>query len=510
MFARIALLTVFALLIGVPLALRPERIVEPQNAARLIVITPHSEQIRTEFGRAFALWHQREHGEAVYVDFRAPGGTAEIQNLLRAEFRAAARTGRVRPDGSADRGAMSYDLLFGGGSYEHDLLRRGVEVVFPGGERATLPISEPAGFSEEQMTGWFGDNVIGPGPISDPEQYWIGSALTSFGIVFSRDLLRIMDLPDPTDWEALTDHRYAGWLAMTDPRQSGSVTTTYDAILSHYGWEKGWRVLRAMCANARTFGDSSQKAPIEVSMGEAAAGLSIGFYGRYQSQAVLPPGAPPESSRVGFLDPPGMTYIDSDPISLMRGGPNPVLARRFIKFVLTDEGQALWQFPSARRVGESPDGLGPVTHELRRMPARPDFYERYRDRFVDKQLDPFGVVTKTPVRGWRSMIAPLMSSSSIDIHDEHRAAWDAIARVRAAGVPDSVVEAIEEEFFAMPMHELPDGTRLLVNEENYRRVREDWRDPARASEHSIAYTKFFRSQYRKVRAMADEALKRGG
>ena len=80
----------------------------------------------------------------------------------------------------------------------------------------------------------------------------------------------------------------------------------------HFGTR--WRVLRAMCANAHSFGDSSQKAPIEVSMGEAAAGLSIGFYGRYQSQSVAPPGAPPEASRVGFIDPPGMTYIDSDPI----------------------------------------------------------------------------------------------------------------------------------------------------------------------------------------------------
>ena len=107
MFARVALLLSFALLIGVPLALRPERIVEPQNAARLIVITPHSEQIRTEFGRAFALWHQREHGEAAYIDFRAPGGTAEIQNRLRAAVRLAVRAGPVRPDGSADRGAMT-------------------------------------------------------------------------------------------------------------------------------------------------------------------------------------------------------------------------------------------------------------------------------------------------------------------------------------------------------------------------------------------------------------------
>lgn len=511
MLARLGIVAVFAALLGIPLWLRPARVVEPDaSTPRLIVITPHSEQIRAEFGRAFALWHEREFGEPVYVDFRAPGGTSEIQNLLRAEFKAAARDGKVSADGEAKDGAMSYDLLFGGGSYEHDLLKRGVEVVLPDGERATIAISEPAGFSDRQMVEWFGDNTIGPGPISDPDQHWIGSALTSFGIVYNRDLLRAKGLPDPTDWEALTDHRYDGWLALTDPRQSGSVTTTYDAILSHYGFDKGWRVLRAMCANAHSFGDSSQKAPIEVSMGEAAAGLSIGFYGRYQSQSVAPPGAPPESSRVGFIDPPGMTYIDSDPISIIRGGPNPVLARRFVEFVLSDEGQALWQFPARERADVADDAMGPLHHELRRMPAKPSFYERYRARFVDRDLRPFEIVTRTPVQGWRSMIAPVMAASSIDIHRDQAAAWRAIARVKAAGAPTQFVERLEDAFYAMPMHELPDGTRVLFNAENYAAVRGDWRDEARAAEHRIAYTRFFREQYGTVVAMARDWLDRNG
>ncbi len=513
MLARLVILAVFAALLGVPLALRPAKVVEPDaGTARLIVITPHSEQIRAEFGRAFSEWHEREHGEPVFVDFRAPGGTSEIQNLLRAEFKAAARDGKIGSDGAATPGAMSYDLLFGGGSYEHDLLKRGAEVVLPDGERVTIAISEPAGFSDAHMTEWFGDNVIGPGPIADPEQFWIGSALTSFGIVYNRDLLRAKGLPDPTDWEALTDHRYEGWLALTDPRQSGSVTTTYDAILSHYGFDKGWRVLRAMCANAHSFADSSQKAPIEVSMGEAAAGLSIGFYGRFQSQAVAPPGASPEESRVGFIDPPGMTYIDSDPISIIRGGPNPTMARRFVEFTLRDEGQALWQFPSRKRMGDAAtaDGLGPVEHELRRMPARPAFYEEHRAQFIDKDLRPFEVVTKTPVKGWRSLIAPIMSASSIDIHAEQAAAWHAIGKTKDAGAPTAVIEELEREFFLMPMHELPDGTRVLLSEEQYRTIREDWRDADRAAEHRIAYTRFFREQYEKVERMAEDWLSRNG
>ena len=173
----------------------------------------------------------------------------------------------------------------------------------------------------------YGQERIGPRRLYEPGQRWFAAAISSFGIAFNRDCLALLGREDPDSFEDLADPRLAGWLALADPRQSGSVTTTIDALLSNYGWERGWRTLRAISANTRYFTNSSSKPPIDVSQGEAAAGLAIDFYGRTQSQVVMRPGETPATARVGYVDPPGEVSIVADPVSILRGGPNRLSGR---------------------------------------------------------------------------------------------------------------------------------------------------------------------------------------
>jgi len=283
---------------------------------------------------------------------------------------------------------------------------------------------------------------------------------------------------------------------MSDPRQSGSVSTAYESILNNYGWDEGWRILRSMCGNAQYFSNWSTKAPVDVSRGEAAAGVAIDFYGRYQSQAARLPGQSADESRVGFVDPEGNVLMDPDPISMLRGGPDPELAMRFIEYVMSEEGQALWQFA----LRESPDEMGPEQFELRRLPARRVMYEKYFDRFVDK-VRPFAIASEAESLGWRSMLSPLFGAFAIDIHHAQRRAWEALARIRATGNSDLISEA-EDLYFAWPMHEFTDGRRVRLGPDTYREIRNDWRDPVRAANLKIQYTDFFRDCYEQVVAMA--------
>lgn len=491
-------------LLALPRFFRPEVAEVPANADRLVVITPHNAQIRFEFATAFSEWHEERFGTPVYVDWRAPGGTAEIRRLLISQYTSTARKGLISPDGEAQPGAMPYDVFFGGGAYEHDLIKQGIHIDLESGGVAEFPMSVPAPFDQAQLDAWYGENRIGAGMLYDPDRYWLGAALTGFGIVFNRDSLRDLGLPEPESWEDLTDHRYDTWIALTDPRHSGSVTTTYDAILNNLGWDDGWRTLRALCANGRYFADSSLKPPIDVAYGEAAAGMSMGFYGRFQAQAMLKEGQHVSESRIGYVDPRGSTFIDADPITIMRAGPNPTIATRFVEFVLSDEGQALWQF-SADDGDASPSRMGPRRHELRRLPVKRSFYERYRDRFVDQDVDPFEAASPTPSKGWRSMIAPLMSCFSIDIHGRQVAAWRAMERARSGGADNELLERIDALFYAMPDHTLPDGRTVTFSPETYRDVRNDWRDHDRAAHHRIAYTRFFRSNYDEIVRLVEDA-----
>src|SRR6267154_915510 len=59
----------------------------PSEAAnRLIIITPHLDSIRTEFGRAFADWHLKKYGEKAEADFRQVGGTSDALRFVQSEF----------------------------------------------------------------------------------------------------------------------------------------------------------------------------------------------------------------------------------------------------------------------------------------------------------------------------------------------------------------------------------------------------------------------------------------
>ncbi len=467
--SRVILILLFVLVLGAPLVLQPSRPPSDPDARRLVIITPHNEQIRAEFKEAFEAWHLREHGEAVNVIWSVPGGTGEIRKMLIAQFETAVAEGR-EPGGSAD-------LVFGGGSYEHSVLKRGVRETTPDGEEVSVSISMPSGLPEDLVAGTYEDPpTIGDTRMWDADGHWYGTALSGFGVMWNRDALAMAravpraEVRDPEGWEALCDPALEGWVALVNPAQSGSITTAFDAILQRKGWVDGWRILRRAAANARYFSASSLKPPTDVTMGDAAMGVCIDFYGRFQSQAIREAGDP---DRLGYLDPPGATVIDPDPISMLRGAPDPELARRFIAFTLSPEGQSLWQFP-ASDAGSAAGGLGPRRFELRRLPIVRSMYRQYPDRMID-QVDPFAVASAvaSPNRDMRALIAPLFAALAMDNHHELTQAWRAIIRhpaypegggiVTAEDVTDPDLAAMLRDFDAMPEIPMGDGRSLPLD-----------------------------------------------
>ncbi len=516
MWSRIAIFLALGLVLGVPFLMRPaaQARAEAADAATLVIVTPHVPQIQYEFGLAFDRWHRRVYGAPVRVDWRQPGGTSEIIKQLDAQYQASAKAGAFDfsdpSNPTCSPGTIGYDLMMGGGTYDHGRLKRGITVRL-GEKDARVPMSVPANFSQAQLDGWFGVNTIGAGTLYDPEQYWIGNALSGFGIVYNKELYAKMGLPPPATFEDLTNPALRGWVVFADPRQSGSVATTLDSILSHYGWEKGWRVLRETCANARYFTNSAPRPPIDVSQGEAAVGLAIDFYGRGQSQAVLRQGQDPATGRVGYVDPKGSVYIDADPVSLLRGGPNPELARRFIEFTLSEEAQALWQFPSrsnprsaANPRGEDGELIGPESNELRRMPARRMMYEKHAGVMIDRE-NPFELASPTRPAGWRDAIGIMMGAFAIDVQDELHAAWAALLAARAdPAFPKDRLAEMERLFYSWPPTTMPEGEVLEFTPQTVGRIIAAWKnpkDPQFRARCEIAYTEYFRDVYRRIAAM---------
>lgn len=504
----IAIAAALAVILGVPFLFRPAEAQRSPDALPLVIVTPHNEQIRAEFANAFNRWHQARYGREVAIDWRTPGGTTDIRRQLTAEYEAALRNNALD--------LMSYDLLFGGGSYEHTKIKQGVSITLDNGEQRATPISAPVPELADRLDEIYGTNAIGRNTLYDPDLHWFGTALSSFGIVYNSQLLARPELGGrmPQTWSDLADPRLAGWVALANPAQSGSIATAFETILQRLGWTEGWRLLHRAAANSRYAAASSSKVPIDVSMGEAAAGMCIDFYGRYQAQAVRTADG---NERVGYVDPKGLTDIDPDPVSLLRGAPNRETAVRFIEFCLSDFGQALWQF----RVDDSPltalvraaDGpatamlpLGPQQFELRRMPAVRSIYARseYTERFTDP-VRPFDDAEAPDRwdRNYRAFIAPLFSSMAVNNQHLLNEAWRAL---NDAGPDHPRASEMQRLFDAMPTVTLDDGTHVaLADPVALPTILARWSADASGRLREldrIAWTTFYRENYRQILRLA--------
>ena len=148
-----------------------------------------------------------------------------------------------------------------------------------------------------------------------------------------------------------------------------------------------------------------------------------------------------------YFNPPGGTSIGTDPIGLLRGAPHPALAKAFIEYVMSLEGQKLWCF----KVG-APGG--PEKYALRRLPVRREIYgPEYAAYRSDPEVQPYEEARSfTYHPAWT---APLFNPirfivrvMCIDPHDEARDAWAAI--IKANYPPEATrafqnVEAVDYE-----------------------------------------------------------------
>lgn len=421
----IGVLGLLGLIVALPLVMKREsETASPASADdTLVILSPHNESIRKEFGEAFAVWWKKEKGRSIYVDWRTPGGTSEIRMVIDAGFKAAAETGRE---------GIGVDLFFGGG--EPDFAGQAKQGRF-------VPLDV---FSEEPWL--FGEGGVIPEIFTGERYYaedkvWVGTCMSQFGICYNPDFVKRIGLDPPKEWQDLGDPGYAGSLALADPTKSGSVARTFELLVqgemqksakdggsAEAGWDEGLRLIQRMAANARYFTDSASKIPQDVGQGNAAAGMCIDFYGRsYADELITRDGRP----RVIWIAPKGGTTMSADPIAVLKGAPHGEIAQDFVKFCLTLDAQRLW-FQKPGTAG------GPLERALHRTPIRRDMYlpeilplttmpaaNPYEDEgnfTYDRALT--GKVFNT--------LRQLVKVMCIDSHEEMKDAWEAII---AAGMP---------------------------------------------------------------------------
>ncbi len=529
-------LAALAATVGLPFALRPKDNLLASADETLVIVTPHNEAIRSEFARGFREWHQRRTGKTVRIDWRIPGGTSEIARYLQSQYQAPFEFYWQRESGGKPFSAVvkqSFDnpkVTPGpdaGKDNEAEAARRaflasdvssGLDLFFGGG---SFDFAQQAGAGRLVDSGViqahpevFNDGNIPPKlsgePYYDPQGRWIGVVLSSFGICYNLDGLDAARKP-PGDWVDLADPAHLGSVALADPNQSGSVAKAFEIIIQQQigragrsdappapapgtteerepdlarGWAAAMQMIVKMSANARYFTDAATKIPIDVAQGDAALGMAIDFYGRFESEnARVHSGR----ERMRYFSPSGGTSYGVDPIGLLRGAPHPEVARAFIEYTLSLEGQRLWNF----RVG-TPGG--PKQYALRRLPVRRELYApEFKGFRSDPEVYPYDEAKGfTYHPEWTAAlfnpIRFIVRVMCVDPHEEARAAWTALIR---AGFPPGATAVF-------------DDVSPVTYDEAKGRISETLRNPDKLAEARLAaeLTGRFRAQYRRAEALA--------
>lgn len=241
-----------ALVLVGPLALRPKNELPPNTARTLVIISPHNLAIRYEFARAFDDYYFQKHGEHVRIDWRTPGGTTEIARYLASEYlaafenewthqlhrpwsaevQAAFDNAKAPQDNSPAADARrefldsnvgcGVDLFFGGGSFDFIQQANAGRLVDSG-----VIAAHPELFNAKVIP-----QTLGGEPYWDPQGRWLGACLSSFGICYNTDLLRLLKIENPPQqWSDLADPRYFGEIALANPGQSGSVGKAFEMLI---------------------------------------------------------------------------------------------------------------------------------------------------------------------------------------------------------------------------------------------------------------------------------------
>ena len=409
-------------------------------ADRLVLISPHWEGIRYEFERAFKTRYQSDTGRTVELEWIDVGGTSETLRYLESEY-------KNKPAG------IGIDIFFGGGLDPYLALKKARLL-----ESYTLP---------KPLLEKIPPKLTGV-PLYDPDHTWYGATLAGFGIVYNKVVLELVKLPVITTWEDLASPRAFGWVGSSDPRKSGSVHMVYEIILQAYGWEKGWRIITGLGANVRNFTNQASQVPKDVAIGEVAYGLAIDFYAWAQ---VKEAGA----DKIGFVMPDNLTIITPDAIGILKGAPNPEVAKAFIRFVMSEEGQKLWL------LAEKSAG-GPQRFHLNRFSVLPSLYALSPQSTAVK-LNPFSWrsdFTFDPKLGserW-SIVNDLIGTMVIDQKHLLTRAWKEASA-------DGLSEQEWQTLTAMP----------ISGDEALALAKTKWKDPAFRNQKLNEWIHFARSKY---------------
>jgi iron(III) transport system substrate-binding protein len=225
-------------------------------------------------------------------------------------FRAA--TGELVNRVIAEKEAPQADVFLGGAESQH------IAIAGAGALDSYIPASTPGipAYTRAEDGSWTGFCVL----------------ILGIGINEQRFKEKFPGKAYPQTWDELNDPAFKGELVFNDPSASSTGYLFLQSQLQRLGETQGWAYLKSLASLAGQFPPSGSAPPRLIGTGEYS--ICVAYV--HAMQTYVAQGHP-----VKILAPP-KTVGEIDAVSIIKGGPNRLNARKFVDFMLSKEAQELF------------------------------------------------------------------------------------------------------------------------------------------------------------------------
>ncbi|RMX08897.1 extracellular solute-binding protein [Corticibacter populi] len=182
-----------------------------------------------------------------------------------------------------------------------------------------------------EQRGWL-LNYQSPNAASVPAAYkapgYVAQGLSALAIAWNP----ASGTPRPADWGDLASPAFAGKVNMPDPSQSGTALELLSGLEAAHG-AQAWRLFGELKANGMNIAGANAQALNPVLQGAKAAVFGAVDYITYGAQS--------KGEKIEIIFPSSGTVVAARPMMILKGSRQQDEARRFVDYVLSEQGQQL-------------------------------------------------------------------------------------------------------------------------------------------------------------------------
>ncbi len=169
----------------------------------------------------------------------------------------------------------------------------------------------------------------------DPDGYWIGIYMGFLGFVSNKDFLEKHGIQPPQSWYDLLKPVFKGEISMAYPYTSGTAYTRLATLVFLMGEDKALEFEKKLSEQVHHYTRAGSACVTEVGLGEVAVGIAF-------AHDILAKGVA-KGYPVVLSFPKEGTGYEIGGMALIKGGPEPELAKVFYDWMTSAEAQSLFK-----------------------------------------------------------------------------------------------------------------------------------------------------------------------